>query len=51
MINLGFFLSHPIFTPYYMVPIAMLCLWTVSFAWLIQPRKSSESAAFQCTVP
>ena len=30
--NLAFFLSHPIFTPYYTVPIAMLLLWSLSFA-------------------
>lgn len=37
IVNLVFFLSHPIFTPYYIVPIAMLSLWSVSFAWLMQP--------------
>lgn len=37
LINLGFFLSHPIFTPYYVVPIAILSMWTLSFAWLMQP--------------
>ncbi|PIT01113.1 hypothetical protein TSA1_10360 [Bradyrhizobium nitroreducens] len=35
-VNLVFFLSHPIFTSYYIVPIAMLSLWSVSFAWLMQ---------------
>jgi hypothetical protein len=31
-INLAFFLSHPLFTPYYTVPIAMLSLWSLLFA-------------------
>lgn len=39
VVNLGFFLSHPIFTPYYVVPIAMLSLWTLSFARLLQPAR------------
>ena len=38
IVNLVFFLSHPIFTPYYVVPIAMLSLWSVSFAWLMQEQ-------------
>src|SRR6266702_7023018 len=43
-LNLVFFLSHPIFTPYYVVPIAMLSLWSVSFAWLMQPEEVTEAA-------
>ncbi|WP_244521563.1 hypothetical protein [Bradyrhizobium sp. DOA9] len=39
VVNLGFFLSHPVFTPYYVVPIAMLSLWSVAFAWLMQPEQ------------
>jgi hypothetical protein len=34
--NLIFFLSHPVFTPYYTIPIAMLSLWSLLFAWLMQ---------------
>ncbi|MBR0994730.1 hypothetical protein JQ580_28875 [Bradyrhizobium japonicum] len=41
LINLGFFLSHPIFTPYYAVPIAMLSMWTLSFARLMRPREET----------
>lgn len=37
LVNLAFFLSHPIFTPYYTVPIAMLSLWTLLFASLTVP--------------
>jgi hypothetical protein len=45
VVNLGFFLSHPIFTPYYVVPIAMLSLWTLSFAQLLQPAEMREAAS------
>jgi hypothetical protein len=34
VINLIFFMSHPVFTPYYTIPIAMLSLWTLLFATL-----------------
>jgi hypothetical protein len=45
VVNLGFFLSHPIFTPYYVVPITMLSLWTLSFARLLQPAEAREVAS------
>ncbi len=45
-VNLVFFLSHPIFTPYYIVPIAMLSLWSNSFAWLIQPGQAWQAVPF-----
>jgi hypothetical protein len=38
-VNLAFFLSHPVFTPYYTIPIAMLSLWSLLFAALIQPAE------------
>jgi hypothetical protein len=44
VVNLGFFLSHPIFTPYYIVPIAMLSLWSVAFAWLMQQAAAPQAA-------
>jgi hypothetical protein len=47
VVNLGFFLSHPIFTPYYVVPIAMLSLWTLSFAQLLQPAEAREAASIR----
>lgn len=43
-VNLVFFLSHPIFTSYYIVPIAMLSLWSVSFAWLMQQAAARQAA-------
>jgi hypothetical protein len=29
LVNLAFFLSHPVFTPYYTIPLAMLSLWSL----------------------
>jgi hypothetical protein len=37
--NILFFVTHPVFTPYYTVPIAMLSLWTLLFANLA-PREA-----------
>ena len=34
-VNIGFFLSHPLFTPYYTVPVAALSLWTFLFGTLM----------------
>jgi hypothetical protein len=34
ILNLLFFMTHPVFTPYYTVPVAMLSLWTLLFATL-----------------
>jgi len=39
LVNLAFFLSHPIFTPYYTIPVAMLSLWSLLFASLMQPAE------------
>jgi len=47
-VNLIFFMSHPIFTPYYMIPIDMLCLWTLLFATLDQ---RGEKAAGRASIP
>jgi hypothetical protein len=35
--NLAFFLTHPIFEPYYIVPLEMLSLWSLLYASLSQP--------------
>ena len=45
LVNLAFFLTHPVFTPYYTIPVAMLSLWSLLFASLMQPAKSVELAA------
>jgi hypothetical protein len=42
LVNLAFFLSHPIFTPYYTIPIAMLSLWTLLFASLTVPVEAVD---------
>jgi hypothetical protein len=42
VVNLAFFLSHPIFTPYYIIPITMLSLWSVSFAMLMKPAEAVD---------
>jgi hypothetical protein len=41
-VNLAFFLSHPVFTPYYTVPIAMLSLWSLLFASLEQKTEAVD---------
>jgi hypothetical protein len=45
LVNLAFFLSHPVFTPYYTVPIAMLSLWSLMFAYLLRPAGAVDGAA------
>jgi len=44
LVNLAFFLSHPVFTPYYTVPIAMLSLWCLLFAYLLRPAQALDGA-------
>lgn len=52
-VSLAFFLSHPVFTPYYTIPVAILSLWSLLFASLLQPakavrgRRQIPNAAFQ----
>ena len=40
VVNLVFFMTHPVFTPYYTIPIAMLSLWTLLFATLLPRREA-----------
>jgi hypothetical protein len=35
-VSLTYFMTHPIFTPYYTVPLAMLSLWSLLFSTLMQ---------------
>jgi hypothetical protein len=42
LVNLAFFMSHPVFTPYYTIPIAMLSLWSLLFAALMQPAEAVD---------
>jgi hypothetical protein len=39
LVNLAFFLSHPVFTPYYTIPVAMLSLWSLLFALPMEPAE------------
>ena len=43
--NVLFFATHPIFTPYYTIPIAALSLWTLVFATVIASRKAPQIVA------
>jgi len=43
LVNLAFFLTHPVFTHYYVLPIAMLSLWSLSFAHLMQEAEMAKS--------
>ena len=42
LVNLAFFMSHPVFTPYYTVPVAVLSLWSLLFAGLMQPADAVD---------
>ncbi len=42
LVNLAFFMSHPIFTPYYTIPVAMLSLWSLLFAFLTLPAEAGD---------
>lgn len=37
--NLAFFLTHPVFTPYYTIPVAMLSLWSLLFGSVTEPAE------------
>ena len=41
-VNIAFFVSHPLYTQYYTVPVAMLSLWTLLFATL--PARGAAAA-------
>jgi hypothetical protein len=42
LVNLAFFFSHPVFTPYYTIPVAMLSLWTLLFASVLRPAEAFD---------
>ncbi|MCP3371509.1 hypothetical protein [Bradyrhizobium cajani] len=44
LVNLIFFVGHPTFTPYYVVPITMLSAWSVCFALVMQPAEPATQA-------
>lgn len=41
-VNIAFFMTHPTFNPYYTVPISMLSLWSLLFAYLLRPAESGD---------
>jgi hypothetical protein len=43
ILNLLFFMTHPVFTPYYTVPVAMLSLWTLLFATLGENSRQARA--------
>jgi len=47
-INLAFFFTYPIATPYYTIPISLLTLWSLLFAHLFQEaaEDAPEAAAW-----
>jgi ADP-ribose pyrophosphatase YjhB (NUDIX family) len=50
VVNLIFFMTHPVFTPYYTIPVAMLSLWTLLFATLI-PRGEAVRDSIDLRLP
>jgi hypothetical protein len=46
-VNLLFFVSHPLFTPYYTVPVAMLSLWSLLFGCLLQPAVAVDDGVLE----
>jgi hypothetical protein len=43
LVNLVFFLSHPIYTSYYLMPVVMLSFWSLLFGILMQDRPSGKA--------
>ncbi|WP_246583404.1 hypothetical protein [Bradyrhizobium iriomotense] len=46
-LNLAFFATHPVFTQYYVIPIAMLSLWTLLFATILSRSPAASSARYE----
>ena len=42
-LNLAFFVTHPVFTQYYVIPIAMLTLWTLLFATILSRERPAAT--------
>jgi hypothetical protein len=42
-VNVAFFLTHPTFNPYYVMPVAMLSLWSLLFASLMRSAEAGDS--------
>jgi hypothetical protein len=42
LVNIAYFISHPAFTPYYTIPVAMLSFWSLLFACLMAPAEAGD---------
>jgi hypothetical protein len=50
VVNLGYFLTHPVFTQYYLMPFAMLSLWSLLFGYVLDDRaRHATKTAFEST--
>jgi hypothetical protein len=45
VVGLTYFMTHPIFTPYYTIPLAMLSLWSLLFGTLLQDESMQDRSA------
>jgi len=43
--NAAFFMTHPVITPYYTIPVSMLTLWSLLFAYLIQEAEAVDGVS------
>ena len=50
-LNLVFFATHPVFTPYYIIPILMLSLWTLLFAAVLTRDPAGSVIAHEANGP
>jgi len=51
VLNLAFFATHPVFTPYYVIPILMQSLWTLLFAAVLTRGPVRGSIAHEADGP
>jgi hypothetical protein len=42
VVNIAFFMSHSVFTPYYTIPVAMFSLWSLLFGSLMLPVEAVD---------
>jgi hypothetical protein len=42
LVNVAFFMTHANFNPYYIIPVAMLSLWSLLFASLMRPDEYGD---------
>jgi hypothetical protein len=45
LFNIAYFFAYPIFTPYYLVPAAMLSLWLMLWGYLLHDFRAMEANA------